>query len=311
MVLFTAAAFSHESAVIFPVLIAAYVFLFETGNGEITSASGGESTTLLSRIRTAVARSAPFLGVSLLYMVARVLVLGVRGIPGLERTLATFVLPNGRLTLETSAVSHSRTELLMTLPGVLLNYLELFIFPWLAGPAHDVRFVTTPGMSNFYLPTALLVLLVLAGYLAVRNSARAALYMFCAVWWLITLAPALHVNFRSESTSFYFHDRFEYLSSFAFSLLLADLVVQIALTSALRRRVAGAASTALIVLYCGSVWRAEHIWYDDLTLFRRCVEVVPDSSTFRNHLAMALFRQHEPKAAVRLLLRNEIPSSAP
>src|ERR1700730_11912460 len=78
--------------------------------------------------------------------------------------------------------------------------------------------------------------------------------------------------------------------------------------TALQRCMRGAKT---VVLYCGSVWRAEHIWYDDLTLFRRCVEVVPDSSTFRNHLAMALFRQHEPKAAVRLLLRNEIPSSAP
>jgi hypothetical protein len=197
------------------------------------------------------------------------------------------------------------------LPNVLVNYLEVLIFPSLAGPAHDVRFVTTPGVSNFCFPASLLVLLVLVGYLLVRNSARAALYLFCAVWWLVTLAPALHVNFRVESTLFYFHDRFEYLSSFAFCLLLADLAVQIAHTSVLHRRVVGAASIALIVFYCRSVWRAERIWQDDLTLFRYCVEIVPDSSTFRNHLAMALFRQHEPTAAVRLLLRNEIPPAEP
>jgi hypothetical protein len=311
VVLFSAAVFSHESAVIFPVLIAAYVFLFEAGNDGIMSASQAESTPLLSRIRTAVARSTPFFGVSVLYMVARVLVLGARGIPGFERTLVTFVGANGRLTLETTAIGHSRTQFLMTLPSVLANYLALFIFPWLAGPAHDVRFVTTPGMSNFYFPSTLLVLVVFVGYLGVRNSSRAPLYLFCAVWWLVTLAPALHVNFRLESTLFYFHDRFEYLSSFAFSLLLADLAVQIAHTSVLRRRVVGAASMALVVLYVGSVWRAEHIWHDDLTLFRTCVEIVPDSSAFRNHLAMALFRQQEPEAAVRLLLRNEIPPAAP
>jgi hypothetical protein len=188
----------------------------------------------------------------------------------------------------------------MTLPTVLVYYLEIFIFPWQAGPAHDVRFVTTPGIGNFYFPTALLLVLVLVSYLAFRNSAHRALYLFCAAWWLVTLAPALHVNFRQESRLFYFHDRFEYLSSFAFCLLLANL----AMRAGFRRQGIAAASLVLAVLYGGFVWRTEHIWHDDLTLYTRCVEIVPDSPTFRTHLAMALFREHQPAAAIRLQLND-------
>jgi hypothetical protein len=90
--------------------------------------------------------------------------------------------------------------------------------PWVIGPAHDVKFVTTAASEAFYGPAAILALLGLAGYLAFRKDLRARLYLFCAIWWLVTLAPVLSLNQIVATVG----DRYEYLSSFGFCLLIAD-----------------------------------------------------------------------------------------
>jgi hypothetical protein len=303
VLVFACAALSHESAVVFPLLIALYVFLFESPVGEsVGSASPGESAPLPRRIGNALAWSAPFLCVALLYMGARLLVLGTNGLLGF---VPGAVVMHGSRAIKIRGIKYSFGQILMTLPTVLLHYLELLIVPWFAGPEHDVKFVTTPGLTSFYVPAAVLGMLALVGYLAFGNRTRGKLYLFCAAWWLITLAPVLNFNsFQREADLVYIHDRFEYLPSLAFCLLLADCAVRFASTSAVRRRAATAVLTALTILYAGTLWRAEHFWHDNLTLFTRSVEEAPDSPSCRSMLALALLRQGNSEAAVQLLLNK-------
>ena len=219
LLLFAGAAFSHETAVLFPLVIAAYVFLFETTD-EKAGAWPGESASLARRIVQAAARSSPFLGVALLYMAARAAVLGPAGVLGLSprkiylgSSPASLFQPHPNLGL---------TQILMTIPTVLVNYVELLVFPWLAGPAHDVTGVTTPSFSRLYVPVTILVLLALLGYLVFRNSPRSKLYLFCVAWSLVALAPALSFNHVVALVQ----DRYLYLASFAFCLWLATCATQ-------------------------------------------------------------------------------------
>jgi hypothetical protein len=210
------------------------------------------------------------MAVSLLYLVARAMVLGANGVLGLSH-------PSQALTF---------AQILMTIPRVLVYYLELLLFPWLAGPAHNVGGVMTPGFSRLYLPAAILLLIALLGYLVLRNSPRSRLYLFCAAWWLIPLAPAL--NFAH--TVDFVQDRYLYLPSFGFCLLVATCAIQFAGTSVARTRAVAAAAIVLTLVYVGKLWRMEPIWHDDLTLFTHCVEGDPNSHYYRALLDTTIIR---------------------
>ena len=302
LLLYAGAAFTHESAVVFPVLIAAYVFLFETDDGK-SSASGTltGSTPIGSRLGEAVKWSAPFFCIALLYLGARALVLGTRGILGFTAKKFTATLDKGKLVIQSVPFHSSAAEILATLPLVLLWYLGLLLFPWLAGPAHDAYFVDRPTLINFYAPCAILLLLTVVGYFLYRNSPRARLYLFCAVWWLVATAPAPLPAIKMGADLIY--DRFQYLPSFAFCLLLADMAVQCGRNSAALRRAITVTVTALVVVYAVALWRAEAVWYDDVTMFSRCVQNFPDFGYYHEVLGDRLVRQGDLKSGERELVR--------
>jgi hypothetical protein len=292
LLLFAGAAFSHETAVLFPLLIAAYVFLFETTDGK-AGASPGESASLARRIVQAAARSAPFLSVALLYMGARALVLGPAGVLGLSAHKVYLGPSTAPVSLFQPHPNLSLAQILMTIPIVLVHYVELLVFPWLAGPAHGVNGVMTPSLSRLYVPVTILVLLALLGYLVFRNSPRSKLYLFCLTWSLVALAPALSFNHIVA----FVQDRYLYLASFAFCLWLATCATEFAGTSVARSRAVTAAVIALTVLDIGKLWRMEPIWHDNVTLFTRCVQDFPDSVYYHRILASTLMKNGDFAAA--------------
>ena len=304
LLLYAGAAFTHESAVVFPVLIAAYVFLFETDDGT-SSASGTPmgSAPIGSRLGEAVKWSAPFFCIALLYLGARALVLGTRGILGFTAKRFTATLDKGKLVIQSVPIHSSVAEILATLPSVLLWYLGLLLLPWLAGPAHEAYFVNRPTFINFYAPCAILLLLASGGYLLFRSSPRARLYLFCAIWWLVGTAPAPLPAIRLGVDVELICDRFQYLPSFAFCLLLADMAVQCGRNSAALRRAITVTVTALAVVYAVALWRAEAVWYDDVTMFSRCVQNTPDLAHYHEVLGYRLVQQGDLKSGERELVR--------
>jgi protein O-mannosyl-transferase len=296
LVLFAGAMFTHESAVVFPVIIALYVFLFETdGDGSARPLS------LRKRIGTATAWSMPFFGVDLIYMGARVLVLGPAGTFGFLAQSKRAALINGQVIISTTPVTHGFAQIFTTIPTVLLHHLELLAFPWLAGPAHDVRFVTSPGVRDFFVPVAILALLAMTAHLAFRQSPHRRLYVFLVLWWLITLAPGLAPAMRLGQDMNLIQDRYQYLPSFAFCVMLANLAVQFAQASSVRFRATSAVAAVLTAVYVTVLWRAQPVWRDDVALFSRCVENSPDSAFYHGQLASALIDLGDLQGAVRQL----------
>ncbi len=298
LVLYALAVFTHESAVVFPALIAGYVFILEERQSSAAaSAEPGGAVSLRTRVGKSLAWALPFLGVALVYLGVRAVVLGRARLFGLGIQLKHAALVRGKVVPRWTIIHHKVGQILLTLPSMLLWYLKLLVLPWLAGPAHPETFVLVPTLANFYAPLALLLVLAVGGWFSFRSSPHARLYLFCAVWWLVSLgtAPAPAVKLATSLV----HDRYDYLASFAFCLLLADVAVRFARGSAMRKRTAIAAVAALAALYAVMLWRVEPVWHDNMTLFSRCVANFPDSAKYRMSLAGALMDRGDFKEAAR------------
>ncbi len=283
MLLFACATLSHETAVLFPLVIAAYVFILEPVD-EGAHASSVGSAFLARRVARAASLSAPFIGVAVLYMGARILVFGPAGVLGLASHKIYMGGSTAAISLFLPRSDLRPLEILMTIPTVLVHYVELLIFPWLAGPAHDVDVVTAPNLGRLWLPLGILASLAIVGYLVFRKSPRSRLYLFCLIWSLIAVAPALSFNHIIALVQ----DRYLYLASFAFCLWLASCAIQIASASVTRRGAIAVAVMALIAFDVGKLWLIEPIWRDNLTLFTRCVQDSPNSVYYHRLLATTL-----------------------
>src|SRR5262249_14102196 len=230
LLLFALATFSHESAVLFPALIAAYVFLFDSG-ASASSALTVQPASIPSGLGRAIVLSAPFAGVALFYLGVRLAVLGQEQLFGFAFRVRTATLVHDKIVPNVTVVHQSVGRILLTLPSILLWYLKLLVEPWLAGPAHPAEFVTAPSLADFYAPIAILSGLGLAGYFVFRNRSRVSLYLFCALWWLVAIAAAPAPGIKLGTDLVF--DRYDYLASFAFCLLIADLAERIARQGAL------------------------------------------------------------------------------
>jgi len=291
VLLFVAASLSHEMSVVFPLLIAAYVFLLEakSGDGEAEKVAASTmpagSASFWRRVGDAAFWSAPFWVVTLLYLALRALVLGPAQVLGLTPKKEIAALVGSKVVVHYVDAGHSLARGLMTIPGYTVCYLEVLLVPWFAGPAHDVEPTATLSLHDFLIPLSILVLLVLLGYSVLRGSSRRNLYLFCIVWWIVALSPAL---LNIDQVIGEAHDRYEYLGSFGFCVILGDCAARFSRTNALRKRLVVGLGTALTIVYIATLWRLQPIWHDDLALYTRVVEALPGSVRFRLALASKL-----------------------
>ncbi|MFZ0887714.1 MAG: tetratricopeptide repeat protein [Candidatus Binataceae bacterium] len=276
--LYAGALLSYETAVTFPGLVAAYVFLLEDvpGAGDACEPGAG---AVSARVRRALLSTAPF-GVELVvYLIVRRLVLG-----SLNGSLSG-VLPD--------------TFALITLPKVLLWYLFLLVVPWWAGPVHRVLPVLSLADADFYVPLAALAAIGSAFFMVVRNSQRRRLYLFCAAW--IAVAMALMIDLGARQTDQLVHDAFLYLASFAWCLLVADWAVGVARWGAAMRRLVWGAAAAVAVAYALTLWHVQHLYHDDMTFLTEAVARFPEAVMYRSLLGQELLLRGNPEAAERQL----------
>ncbi|HXW84956.1 MAG TPA: tetratricopeptide repeat protein, partial [Candidatus Binataceae bacterium] len=263
---FALAMLSHESAVVFPAVIAASVLLLEPS---------APDESALDRARRAALEAAPYFALLALYLAVRFRVLGFISRPAPHNS-ARWV------------------EVALSIPAALANYLAILALPWLAGPAHPFELVSKVTSPEFYLPTIGLIALGCAGYLLLRKSERRNTYLFLIVWMLLGLAPVL--NLRSLVTDGFIEDRYLYLPSAAAFILLADIAASLA-KSRDRGRLVVAAGMTVLTLYALILWRVESYWHDEVALFSRCIEQYPASPLCHGRLAMAFERQGNLRAA--------------
>jgi hypothetical protein len=281
LLLYACATLSHESAILFPLIVFAYVFLFE-----------GDAAGTRLRIASAVRTCAPFVVVLIAYMCARLNALGLHFLFGDPSTTSAAISQGFIL----SKPHYSPGQILMTLPAVLIAYLAVLALPAMAGPTHAVEWTTHLAPIVFASLAALLILATAALMLAWRTSKRR-IYLFCAVWSLLTIAPALNLNALWTLVE----DRYLYAPSFGWSLAVAVAVLQIAAAGSTARKAVGVAMAVLLALYVASTLRTESYWRDDLAYAQRCVEIAPHRPDYRLRLANAMNKAGDPEGAAREL----------
>ena len=235
LVLFVFAAFSKEPAVALPIFIGAYeLFVFNQGK------------PLLDRIRPAIKYSACFLLVSVFYFVARYYALG-------------FALNNG------SFKYYPMSQVVLTIPLVIWKYIGLMVWPVDLSLFHGTTMVKSPVALDFILPLVALIALAFALW----QLRRSLVARFAILWFAINLLPVLNLSAFIED--FLVQERYVYIPSIGFSLLVAIAVAKIPIERWLplgSRRVAQTALAGLLVLLLGGKSFAQNTsWKDDMTLW--------------------------------------------
>ena len=284
LLLCSCAMLTHESAILFPLIVAAYVFLFE-----------GVDAGMAARIVSALRVAGPFVAVAVAYMCARLNALGYDFLFGVHHTIDSMMV-RGFVALR---AQHPPVEELMTLPIVLLTYLGVVALPGMAAPTHVVGWVERPQPLLFVTGTALVVLIAGAFILA-RRSPNRRIYLFCAVWIVLTMAPALNLN----ALWWLVDDRYLYAPSFGWSLAVAAIAMEIAASGSWARNVLRPALALILLVYAASTMQTERYWRDDVTFFSRCVEIGPNEPDYRLNLAAAQNKAGNQEEAARVLERG-------
>ncbi len=283
MALCAAALLAKESSLLLPLLISAYAWFDGEASGrEVAAVESGPR--LLARVRSALGASIPYWVVVLLYVPLRI------------RSLQGFAHMATPLTL---------SQEVFTIPSVLLFYLRLLVWPFRLSCYYDTPTVSSPGWHDLILPATLLAIVAAALALWYKRTRQAApreanAMAFAFLWMLLTLLPVLNFRFLQEGEIA--HDRYLYLPSVGFSILVAI---------ALRQTVGGVArffkpAWALLVVAMLSVGMGiatAHqclFWSDDLVLGLRAHEIAPHNATATTSLAAAVAQRGMDGQAVAL-----------
>ena len=266
LALFGGAILSHESAIAFPVLVAAHGFIFRPID-ETASAVRSLGARVWRKSRAAVALAAPYVAVAMVYLGIRLAVLG----------FITKRDVNNQATL---------AQIILTVPTVVAHNLAVIVNPFEAGPSHRILWVSTAGSSDFWMPAAGLGLIALAGLMALADSPNRKLYAFSVAWVFIAMAPVLNLGILYPNALV--ADRYMYFSSFGWCLMAAQAVVAVAKSNPGLAPAAGLATGLAAVIYGAALWHVQHFWHDEIALFSRCIERFPDSGFCHNRLGMAL-----------------------
>ena len=164
-------------------------------------------------------------------------------------------------------------------------------------PIHLNAYYPSSPAGSFFEPAVLLglgsaVLFAAALYASLRRSKRVFLGLsFIA----LPLAPALYVPGIGGTP---FAERYLYLPSFGFALLVALSISRAAAHTRKRELVTLVAGLAIALLYSGATIARNQVWKDDTRLWSDTVRKSPESGIPRNNLGRAYFSMGEIEKAV-------------
>jgi len=286
LMFFAGALLSFEGAIVFPIVIAVYVFLFEATAAPSPVIRAG------NRLVTAFRRSAPFLVLALVYFAARTEIVGLSGFPGA-----------GMANVHQVAF----LQVVVTLPSLILGYIEILVVPWMVGPVHHILWVNSFGSTHFYVTLAILIFIGVASYLVIWQSPRKQLDLFCAFWFLLSLLPMLNAIMTVNHSSLpqVVQDRYLYLPSFGVCLLFGDVISRAGRSYKTMRLLLAGLVTATTVLYATVIWNAQSFWHDSGAMLRREIELVPDSPIYHRNMALLISEKSDLTEAERKEMLGE------
>ena len=241
---------SKEVAVIYPVFLVAREML-----GRPRENYSELATRLLKR-------TAPFFGAVVVYLLMRYYVLG-------------FLRQD-----EPKSIGIPFFRVLITIPSVLFSYVRMLVAPYPLAVFYDNRYVESMTDARFWAAALVITALAIAIWWAVRKNAPA---LLAAAFMIIFILPTLNLKaFRSEESLL--HDRYLYLSSIGFCILVAMGFDWLSAAFSQRRRVfVGATAVASVVLLFLTFYQ-NYSWQNEFTMTDYALRVAPRWPFTQNYI---------------------------
>ena len=272
LVFYTLALLTKETAIILPAFVCAYEVIFDARRERSVLTESGLRGFARSA-RAAVVCVIPYLAVTVVYLLTRAVMLKGLSHPLNKLSPATFLL---------------------TWPSVIWFYARQLIWPVGLSGYYDTPYVVKPGFSDFVLP--LLAVASIAGALgmAAKRSTKKLRRVigFAAVLLVLPILPLLNLSVFREAEIV--HDRYLYIPSIGFSILVALALARLGLgQSKLFGR--PALQVVLVIALTGALGFAtasQHIhWASNLVLYHHSLSVAPNNDVAANDLANELSKR--------------------
>jgi tetratricopeptide (TPR) repeat protein len=241
----------------------------------------------LSRLSALIPRLIPYAIVAALYLAVRFSVLG-------------------KLTWKHPFMAKvPDSAIWMTVPYVLVKYLQHLIAPFYLSLIYGTSFVTSMAEPRLLLPVAILLSLACVIWIYRKRLSP-------QVWIALTLtiAPILPVlNLKVFHYEYIIQDRYLYLPSIGFCYLIAQLIVRLAQK---RASLALALSAVLLLAFGASTILQNRVWHDAVALWQRATWYSPNSWSTHYNLGLAYlgFAQFEPAQTELLKAKTLDPNRA-
>jgi tetratricopeptide (TPR) repeat protein len=258
------AVLEKETALILPGLIFSYEFAF------------CRADVWKGRLWAAIRAALPYIPISVAFLVIRAL------------ALKSVTPPH------TSAGIRS---VLLAWPEAVAFYMTHMLLPWNLSAFYKPLLVSHPGWGNFILPLTAASAGAAALYF---GSRRSRVFAFLSLWCGIMLVPMLNVTLWSNLENV--HDRYLYLPSAAYSLMLAMLLARLK-----ERNYTRTALAVLIVVTAGYIYVTEReiqYWSNDFDLAQHGIAVSPGHPIATQMLGNAYIRQGRFAEAIPWLVES-------
>jgi tetratricopeptide (TPR) repeat protein len=263
VVLAALALLTKETAIVLPAVIFSYEWIFR-----------GVDRHWKTRLWSAARAAVPYAVVSLGFVALRTLALK-------------------RLT--PPRTSASLLSVVLAWPEVMMFYAGRALAPFRMGAFYKPLLVKQPGLWNFFVP---LFLLLAAATVLVYGSRRSRVCAFLGIWCAVLLVPLLGLTLSYNVENI--HDRYLYLPSAAWCVLLAALLA--------RLKDIHRGGTALVVLALIGGWyvfvtiQESRYWKNDIALGQHSLEVSPGNPLAAQLVGNAYIRDERFREAIPYLL---------
>lgn len=237
-----------------------------------------QSTSIRDTIIRTAKRTAPFFAVVAVYMALRYAVLG-------------FINQN-----EPTSVNIPLSHVLLTVPSIILSYLRMLVLPYPLAVMYGNTYVESASDPRFWASALTVAAIAIAVVWMVRSSQAG---LRSLVWMTLFLLPVLNLKaFRAYESLI--HDRYLYLPSIGFCILVAMALGWIAQHFAARQREALRVAAAIVVLPMLVLTINQNAtWQNEIAMTDQALKVTPNWPFLYNYIGAYHFQQNRMAEAER------------
>ncbi|MDP2907626.1 MAG: hypothetical protein Q8O03_06810, partial [Nanoarchaeota archaeon] len=176
---------------------------------------------------------------------------------------------------------------MLTITKSVVLYIKLLVFPIGLTLGHTFSLAT-----SVFEPKVLISVILILSLLTIAFLTKKEIIKFSILWFFIALIPVL--NIIPIQTPF--EERYAYLASISFCMLLAWGITQIK-----KEHIKIIAIVLILLSYTFVTLDRNQDWKNDYTLFKKTVELSPDYAKGHNNLGYELITREEYKEAEKEL----------